>query len=279
MDQLINENFICDMHVHSQNSHDSICPVAQMAETALQRNVACFAITDHCDIQYYVDRDMPGCIANSMCEIEKESEKFKGKVRILKGIEIGEGLWNETHTKEILSRYDYDVVISAVHAVRYENYTQPYSTIDFSKMSSEDLKEYINQYFDDVLEMLEKVPCDIMAHLTCPFKYINGKYKRNIDVRQYKDKICQILEVVIDNLIAMEINTSGVSTEYGNFMPDEWIIKKFKDMGGYLVTLGSDAHVSENLGKNFDSAIRLLKKYNFKNYYFYQSRKNIPCTL
>ena len=146
-------------------------------------------------------------------------------------------------------------------------------------MMKEDIAEYVNKYFDEVLEMLEKIPCDIMAHLTCPLFYINGKYKRNIDVRDYEGKIHKILRYIIDNTIAMEINTSKINVPYNRHMPDEWIIEKFRDMGGYLITLGSDAHIAEKVGNAFNETIYMLKKYGFKNYYYYQNRKNIQCKI
>ena len=114
---------------------------------------------------------------------------------------------------------------------------------------------------------------DVLAHLTCPLRYINGKYKRNVSSRRYEEKIIEILKYIIENAIAMEINTSGIGN--GFLMPDEWIIKKFKDMGGYLITLGSDTHMSQNVGNGFGEALERLKKYGFVNCYYYKNRKNI----
>ncbi len=268
-----------DMHVHSKNSHDGKNSVEELAEAALENGVSAFAVTDHCDIQFFIERDVPACTKASVDEAGAAAEKYKGKVEILKGVELGEAFWDEARTKEILSSNDFDVIIGSVHSVRYKTYADPYSTIDFSKMPKEELDAYMNRYFDDVLEMLEKVPCDIMAHLTCPLRYINGKYKLGVDSRKYEDKICRILKVIIEKSISMEINTSGVGTGYGEFMPDEWIIGKFAKLGGYLVTLGSDAHTAANVGKDIDAAIELLKKYGFKSYYYYKDRKNIECRI
>ena len=268
-----------DMHVHSKNSHDGKSSVKDIAKACIRKSIKAFAVTDHCDIQYYTERDMPSCIKNSIKETQKASKKFNKKVQILKGIEIGEGIWNKQYTDEILKKYDYDVVIGSVHAVRYKNYTAPYSVIDFSKMTKEEIDEYLEQYFDDVLEMLQEVDCDIMAHLTCPLRYINGKYNMNADVRKYKDKITKILEYIITHSIALEVNTSGVGTSYDCFMPDEWIIKEFGNMGGYLLTLGSDAHVPKNVGVGFEKAIKILKENGYKNYYYYKDRKPVECKI
>lgn len=267
-----------DMHTHSQNSHDGNFSVCDMAKACIAHNIKAFAVTDHCDIEYYTERNMLDCIKSSIAETENAAKQFGGEIEILKGVEIGEGIWNLTHTEEVLSQTDYDVIIASVHAVRYKDYTDPYSTIDFSKMTAEDIDGYLDKYFDEVLETLHRVPCNIMAHLTCPLRYIRGKYKINADSARYSEKIEQILKYIIEKSIALEINTSGVNT-FGFFMPDEWIIKRYKELGGELVTLGSDAHIPENVGTAFESAVRILKKYRFECYYRYRGGKPVRCEL
>lgn len=267
------------MHVHSQNSHDSTAPVRDTAMACIEKGIFAFAVTDHCDIQYYKEQDAYSRIRNSAEEARATAKELGNKVKILTGIELGEGIWHAAHTAAILSAFDYDVVIGSVHAVRYKTYTDPYSAIDFSPVSSEDLDAYMATYFDEVLETVRQIPCDIMAHLTCPLRYINGKYGRGVDVRRYADKIERILAYVIEHSIAMEVNTSGIGTSFGSFMPEEWIIRLYREMGGYLLTLGSDAHVPENAGKGFADAISLLKKFGYEAYYWYQNRTAIPIDL
>ena len=267
------------MHVHSESSHDSTTSVIEMTKSCIEKQIKAIAITDHCDIQYYQKLNVLSLIEKSMNDVENARKFYGDKVKILKGIEIGEAIWNETHTKEILEKIDYDVIISSVHAVRCENYYDPYSTIDFSKMPKNILDEYLKTYFDEVMIMLNQVDFDIMAHLTCPFRYIIGKYHIDVDIKKYYRQIDKILDYVIERSVSMEINTSGIDSFYDVFMPDEWIIQKFKEKGGYLVTLGSDAHVSSRVGNGFDKAIELLKKYNFHGYYYYEKRKKIFCEI
>ena len=268
-------NLLCDMHVHSRNSHDSNSLVEKTAKYCLENGVYAFAVTDHCDIQYYKEHDIPACIEGSVTDAETAKREYDGRVKVLRGIEIGEAIWNKSYTEEILKKFDYDVIIGSVHAVRYNEYTVPYSTIDFSKMTPQSLDEYVKTYFDEVLTMINEVDFDIMAHLTCPLRYIVGKYGINLDLKKYEAQICKILDRVIEKSIAVEINTSELSGNYGSFMPDEWIVSKFKEKGGYIVTLGSDAHVSENVAKDFDKAIDMLEKHGFDGYFYYEGRNKV----
>jgi histidinol-phosphatase (PHP family) len=125
--------------------------------------------------------------------------------------------------------------------------------------------------------MVSTVDFDIMAHLTCPFRYIVGKYGICVDTRKYESQISKILDCIIEKSICMEINTSGIGTAFGVLMPEKWIIEKYKAKGGYLISLGSDAHAPENAGKGFDSAISLLKSLGFEGYYYFEKRERVFC--
>ena len=267
------------MHIHSRNSHDAKSSVSEIARICIEKGISRFAVTDHCDVEYFVRDNVPGVIKNSVEETENTAKDFVGKVEILRGIEIGEGIWNAAHTAEILASHRYDVVISSVHAVRYKNYSDPYAQLDFSALSEQELDGFINKYFDELYEMLHTVPCDIMAHLTCPFRYINGKYALGKNTYDYREKILPILEYAIKSSVAMEINTSGIYSALGDFMPDEWVLKDFLKMGGHLITLGSDAHIAQNAGGGLHEAIELLKKHGVNKYYYYKERKPVECRI
>lgn len=166
----------------------------------------------------------------------------------------------------------YDVVIGSVHAVRDGEMLMPYSGIDFSKLSQKTVSEYLDAYFDDVLTMLKEEDFDILAHLTYPIRYISGKYNIAVDLSDYREKTEEILRQIIEKNIALEVNTSSYDM-LGDFLPDCEIIKKYYTMGGRLITLGSDAHISQNASLNFEKALKLLKETGFKNIYYYVKRK------
>ena len=81
---------------------------------------------------------------------------------------------------------------------------------------------------------------------------------------------------IIQKGIALEVNTSGIGSLYGDYMPHESIIRRYRELGGYLITLGSDAHTPERVGNGFEAAAALLKRLGFKNLYYYQRRIAVP---
>lgn len=188
---------IADMHTHSRHSHDSLCPVKDMAQSQIGKGTKIFAVTDHCDIEYFETQNLKKIIGDSVADARKYNAEMDG-VEILAGVEIGEAFWHNDIARKIISENDYDVIIGSVHAVRFEGYTMPYSTIDFGKIGRKMSAEYLDKYFDDMAFMIENTEFDILAHLTCPLRYINGKYGLNIDCKDYDKKIESILKSVIE---------------------------------------------------------------------------------
>lgn len=271
-------SLFADMHTHSENSHDSICKTEDMCVSQLNKGTQIFAVTDHFDTASFMNYDVFTPIkkaCKTACEL---SEKYKGELLVLRGIEISEGFWYPEIYKKAICMEEYDVVIGSVHLVRYKDLTYAYSKIDFSSLSNQTITEYIDAYFDDVLTLIKTTDFDILAHLTCPLRYIKGKYKIDVDMLKYEKKTEKILGEIIKKGIALEVNTSSFDL-LGTFMPSVGILKKYYDMGGYLITLGSDAHTFDNASKNFDEAVKEIKKTGFKNIYYYKNRKPIKIKI
>ncbi len=228
------ETVIADMHTHSENSHDSVCKIENMLVSQHEKGTTIFAVTDHFDTPSFKEYDIftPIKTANkTVCEL---NEKYTDAILVLSGIEISEGFWYPEIYKQALNMLDYDVVIGSVHLVKYENLTMPYSQIDFSKLNTETIVEYVDAYFDDILTMTDMGDLDILAHLTCPLRYITGKYKIKIDMSHYEKKIEQILSEIIRKNIALEVNTSTFDI-LNTFMPSTDILQKYYAMGGHLM--------------------------------------------
>ncbi len=266
--------FIADMHTHSNHSHDSVCLIEDMAESQKEKGTEIFAVTDHCDVEYFETQDLEKIIGNSVADAQKSNSKIKG-IEILRGVEIGEGFWNKDVTEKIVLAYPYDVIIGSVHAVKFPLYEMPYSTIDFRLMGKEKSEKYFEKYLDDMVNMIENTKFDILAHLTCPLRYMNGKYGLNISCKNYESKITNILKMIVKRGISLEINTSCKGSSYDEFMPEEWIVSLYKKLGGYLVTLASDAHIKENASHRFEDALKMLKRNGFDGAFYYKDRHPI----
>jgi len=105
--------------------------------------------------------------------------------------------------------------------------------------------------------------------------YRYGIYK---DVRPYEKQITKILEAIIRKGIAMEMNNQLFEQKDGEY-PYYWIVEKYYELGGYLITLSTDAHDPKSVGKNYENRIRMLKQTGFTHMLYYKDRKAKPCSL
>ena len=238
----------------------------------IEKGTNIFAVTDHFDSYCYNDYDIFTPIKKAYDTVAQLNKLHHGECQLLAGIEISEAFWHPDIYEKIKYYLDFDVIIGSVHCLRSKYYTGAYSGFDFSKPSQAVLNELLDLYFDDVLTMLDFMDFDILAHLTCPLRYIIGHYHREVDISRFIPKIHKILDVIIDRNIALEVNTSSFDL-FNDFMPTTNIIKMYYDKGGRLITLGSDAHIIERASINFDKAVKVLKEIGFDGVYYYKKRK------
>lgn len=267
---------LVDMHTHSEHSHDSVCPIQEMCLAQLERGTEIFAVTDHCDVFAFERYDIFTPIRKAWETVRAMNEVYGGRIRILSGVEIGEGFWFPEKLNQVENLCPYDLVIGSVHCVRFGELTKAYSRIDFSEFPPERIYAYLDAYFDDILAMIDATDFDILAHLTCPLRYITGKYGIQVDLSRFQGKIRLILGKILDRGIALEVNTSAYGV-MGEFMPGTDIVRQYYEMGGRLVTVGSDAHVAANAAKYIPEAVEMLKNIGFREVFYYQERK--PCAI
>lgn len=264
-----------DMHTHTNNSHDSKADIQTQVKAQIAAGTSGFAVTDHCDIQFFERDHVFERIQNSVKDAFSAKEQFAGRIEVFTGIEVGEGIWNEARATEMVCAFAYDVVLSSVHAVRFPGLTDPFAMIDFSQLSYETLAAYVDQYYMDMIEMTEKLDFDVLPHITCPLRYVNRKYGRGVDfLTPYRDKIDTVLARIIERGVALEINTAYAACAE-ELLPSYDVVSIYKKMGGRLVTIGSDAHTPENAAHLFDTAVSMLKDCGLDGYFYYKNRKPI----
>ena len=98
------------------------------------------------------------------------------------------------------------------------------------------------------------------------------------ELRAYKKKIKKILEAIIRKGIAMEMN-GMLFREFDGYYPYLWIVEMYYELGGYLITLSTDAHSPKAVGMGYENRIPLLKEIGFTHQVYYKDRKSVPCSL
>ena len=118
-----------------------------------------------------------------------------------------------------------------------------------------------------------------MGHLTYPLRYIEGDHGIPVDLSKHQEAIDGIFRALIDSGKALEVNTSGLRQKIGRALPDLPLVRRYRELGGELVTLGSDAHCVEDLGKGIEAGMDLLREAGFRHFAVYEQHKPILLPL
>lgn len=268
---------LCDLHTHSNNSFDAKNTVDEMCQSAVKCGLYAIAVTDHCEApmikegkncEYgYFDELIPKSIADTL----EAKRKYAAKLNVLCGIELGEPMHDPECTKRALSYGDYDFTLASVHNLRN---MEDFYYIDFANT---DINEILKLYFDELAETASFQYFDGLAHLTYPLRYIKAKTGAVPDLLPYYNQIDEIFNILIKNNKALEINVSGLYKELGTTLPDVALIKRFKELGGKYITIGTDAHNAEYVGKGIKEGIIVAQKCGFSQYTIYE--KHVPIMI
>ena len=255
--------YISDSHVHSDCSHDGNDPTMMMCENAARLGLYALTITDHCECNVYYAEAYDRSIRQSFFEARKAAAVFRDRLHVYAGIEIGQPMQDLSAAEDALDSCDFDFALASVHNVKNlkDFYELDYSTIG--------LDDVLNRYFDEITETILWGRFDSLAHLTYPWRYIVGEHGMTIRNELYREKIDSVLKLLIQKRKALEVNTSGFRQKLGTTMPDEAIIRRYRELGGKLITLGSDAHRWADVGGGIEQGLALLRKIGYSHFTVY----------
>lgn len=269
---------LADYHVHSDFSSDSKTPMEQMIEKAIELGLKRLCFTDHMDYDYPAVGDYnfefdPDEYVNKLIKLKKQYEK---QLLLLTGIELG----LQPHLAERLNRltgsYPFDFIIGSSHVV---DRVDPYYSEYWDSKSKE---QGIQRYFETIIENC-KVFQDfhVYGHIDYIIRYVpdrlNDNYKlgkkADYSYQDYTDLLDEVLKTIIASGKGIEINTAGLKYGLGFPHPKKEIIMRYKELGGELITIGSDAHKPEHLCYDFQLLPELLKLMGFQYYAVFEQGK------
>ncbi len=259
-----------DFHMHSAHSGDSSEAMETMIEEAIGKGLTGICFTEH------LDEDFPEGDEDFDFSLDTEAyhehflecrDRYKEKIRLFFGVEYG----LQPHLKERLGeytgKYPFDMVIGSSHIV---NGKDPYLPYYYEGRSE---REAYLEYFENVLEC---VRCfddfDVYGHLDYVVRYGPNK-DRHYSYNEYSDIISEILKTIIDKGKGIEVNSGGFSHGLDHPNPREDVLKRYRELGGEVITVGSDAHRAEMIAYRFDDIRRILTGAGFKHITVFENRK------
>ncbi len=262
MDNMIKADF----HVHTDFSNDCSVSAERQIDSAIKQGLKFICFTDHLDMHLYSDKKYVLDIDSYVNKISSFKGKYKNQINVLCGIEIGLQSSLKEAINDNIGGYDLDFIIGSSHAVN--NIDIGYNSDKYFSDKSE--KEAYREYFESILENVKTFNnYNVYGHLDYVVRYGPSKNKY-FKFSDYKDIFEEILKTIIRNGKGIEINTAGLRNNLGYPHPHRDILKIYKDLGGEIITIGSDAHLLEHIGHRFQDIPELLRELGFKCYTIFE---------
>lgn len=259
-----------DIHNHSTLSPDGCDEPMRMAERACGLGIKHFALTDHIECEKLESWDYAGAIARSHDVFLEIQERFRGKMEVYYGAELGQALFNLPAAEKILAEHDYDFVLGSTHC------TRTYPRLDRVPDSDEDRYRCLDEYFDEELRLAEWGRFCSLSHLTFPLRFISGDVGgHEVDMSRCSAIIDKILEIIIRQGIALEVNSAGIRKGLHVPMPNAEYVKRYYDKGGRMVTVGSDAYRVADVAADVPQVYGMLRDIGFTEVCVFRKKQPI----
>jgi len=260
---------LIDYHIHSNYSADSEMTLEEACLRAIKLGINEIVFTDHIDIDWpdsSIDFNIEN-LEHYLLDIEKLSKRFSGQLTIKKGIEIGLQPHVLAENSNIIQSYPFDFVIGSVHII---NRMDPYCGNYYEGKTK---NEIYRCYYQEILNLIAKYDdFDVLGHLDYVRRYSPYPYSNEELMLSY-DLIEQILKAIIDKGKGIEVNTSGYRHISKCPLPCFSVVKRYRELGGEIITVGSDAHKTEYLGYEIKTAIEGIKECGFNYLTTFENRK------
>ena len=260
--------YLSDCHIHSDCSRDAEDPVTMMCEAGERQGLYAVTVTDHCECNVYQEEQYDRSVRQSYFEAKKAAAVFQSRMRVYAGVELGQPVQNLRAAEDILTACDFDFVLGSLHNLAG---MEDFYFLDYVQ---EEVPALLGRYFDEILEMVKWDGFDSLAHLTYPYRYIVGDKGLHAELfPDFQEKIDEILSLLAHNQKALELNTSGLRQKLGQTLPPLEVLKRFRQLGGTYVTIGSDAHRWTDIASGLNEGMSLLSQAGFDQFTIYIGRE------
>ena len=259
-------NYLYDYHIHTNYSIDAKDSIFEVCESAIRKGLKEIAITDHFEPTIMDQRCESYRPNDSWVEIIKANEIFKGKLKIKMGVELGQPHLFLNTSKQLINSVPYDYVIGSAH--KFPSGVDV-SQIDYSTVTLEDVCHlYINQ----IKQLVNQGDFDCVGHIDLIKRYCTNHYKTRVTLMTQYELLKEVFKILILNSKGIELNTSGLRQAPKEAMPGIDVLKLYRELGGEILTIGSDAHNSKDVAEGIEVGIEMAKQAGFNNLTLFSNR-------
>lgn len=274
---------LIDCHTHTQFSMDSEVDIVAMIERARELGLAAYAVTDHCECncwypkEHYEDTelfDYFNCkddFEASLSAVTALKEQYPD-FNLICGTELGQPVAALDIAEKCISDPRLDFVIGSIHQITNE---KDFYYINYYRMSSDEINKLLEGYFNEIYELCKWGKFDVLGHLTYCLRYMKIRNNITPNMKLFDEIITECLRTLADKGKGIEINTSGIRQGFGTTFPSLKYVKLFRELGGKIISVGSDAHKVRDLGANISDGIELAKTAGFNEICYFKKRQPV----
>lgn len=265
--------YLADCHTHSRISPDARDSMTAMAEAAIAAGLDEICFTDHVEPVAWESTVLKDSLdwAPLAEEFRRAKEEIGDRVRLRLGIELGDACWGFRRTEELLAGAPpLDFIIGSVHMLseRYGGRDLYY----FDPRTEAEAYDGIADYLGQVRKMAEWGKFDVLGHLTLPLRYLNENRGWSLTMDRFAGEIKEIFAILNEKGVGIELNTNRGGTP----LPDgKWLRLYRETVDTPIVTLGTDAHSTEFVGRAVRERQDLLRSCGFTRFCTFEGRRPI----
>lgn len=247
-----------DYHIHTNFSHDSTTSIEDVVQTSITLPLKEICITDHVDYNVLLhgkEVDYQFSTEQYFSTISKIQDKFP-QIKIKKGVEMGLQQHVLSTCHQYVDNYDFDFVIASIHTI------DKYELIHRHLYKQYDQKTAYKIYYETLYTLLKQFKnYSVVGHLDIIKRY--DQNTKTLTDETFRDILDEILKLIIADGKGIEVNTSSFRYRLLDTTPSLHILKRYKELGGTILTTGSDAHTTKHIADNFAYIYEMLKEIGF----------------
>jgi histidinol-phosphatase (PHP family) len=262
-----------DLHTHHERCGHAIGTIRNYVEAGIRHGLSVIGISDHSP--YFgseVEQEQPGIamakseFARYIEEVLKLKEEYSGKIEVLLGVESDFFPEHAELYSSIYEKYPFDYIIGSVHL---SGGVSIFNKKRFKGISEQEKIAHKEEYYRLIELSARSGMFQILGHIDAMRAY----YSPFSDIPT--DAVDRTLKVIGEQDVAIEINTSGKTKDCGGWYPVDAVLERALHYG-VRVTFGSDAHIPERVGDDWELVAKRLKEIGFKEWvYFKQKQRQI----
>jgi histidinol-phosphatase (PHP family) len=247
-----------DYHIHTCFSCDSETEMEAACEAAIARGLSEIAFADHADFEP-LDPDC-GFLrpAAYMAAIECCQRRYDHRLTIRAGVEVGEAHIYRDQVAELLNTHEFDVVLGSLHWIGGRLHC------DGHYFDGRSLDDGLRGYLKHLARLAAEADYDVLAHFDTVRRAAAKAFgETRLDYAAHKETILGILRTLVERGKGLEVNTVTCRRGMGDPCPPLDVLRWYRELGGEILTFGSDAHTADAIASHFDVALEMARAAGF----------------